>query len=152
AGKLKESQDKLEKVQEEAQKKLDKAQEEAEKLRKDNLALQADVKKLREKIADRNLDLEQANRIAQKVSAFGGQMFSVSTLAGEGEHLNLALRLIGVLQSKSAGWVYDNKNRGILLAGVTGVVVDVAPSAPAVTKKAGEILADALMAEGLKAA
>ena len=134
-----------------AQKDLARAQEESEKLRKENLVLQADVLKLRERMADRNLNAEQGNRLALKVSAFAGQMFSVVTLAGEGEHRNLALRLISVLQSKSAGWTYDNKNRGILLAGV-GVFVDVAPTAAASTKKAGEVLTAALVAERLTAA
>lgn len=123
----------------------------AEKLRKENLVLQADVLKLRTKMADRGLNTEQANAVARKVSAFAGQVFSVVTLAGEGEHRNLALRLISILQSKSAGWSYDNKNRGVLLAGAAGIFVDVAPTASAMTKKAGEILTSALVEEGLTA-
>jgi hypothetical protein len=124
----------------------------SEKLRKENLVLQADVLKLRNRMADRNLNAEQGNGVARKISTFAGQVFSVVTLAGEGEHRNLALRLISILQSKSAGWIYDNKNRGILLAGAVGVFIDVAPTAPASTKKTGEVLTSALVVEGLTAA
>jgi hypothetical protein len=81
-----------------------------EALRKKNLVLQAEVLKLREKLADRHLTREQQRTIASKLRRFSGQKVDILVFALDSEAKGIAEDILDALKPPDgAGWNVTTK-------------------------------------------
>lgn len=127
------------------------ARQDTARLTKENLTLQSDVLKLREKMADRHLTPEQQGNVALKLRPFAGTRINFFAMGGDSEILALAEEILKVLadpnpSTKWAVTVGAGQDSSIFSS---GILVQVAPDADAPTRNAAAALMEALRAERL---
>ena len=105
--------------------------------------------KIEEKLAPRNLSIEQQENISSKVKAFAGQPFTIITYPDDGETLSLAGTLDRVLIS--AGWVGVPVKEFLGFSLIVGIVIKIAPSRASDFKKVADALSSALVEERIVA-
>lgn len=123
---------------------------ESEKLTKDNLVLEAEVLKLREKMADRHLSADQRQRIRNKLRAFPGQSWNVIVYPNDPEAIGLANEIAqALIGDNGARWGRPNFWSQTTSAPVRGILVEFSVDANSATRSIAEALAEALRAERL---
>jgi hypothetical protein len=105
--------------------------------------------KIEEKLAWRDLNRVQQERIIAKIATFRGQSFDLITYLEDQEAVNLAKKIGSALVVSQ--WVHTPSNSALGFSLLLGVVIHVAPSQKANFESAAEALASALQAEGIAA-
>jgi hypothetical protein len=102
-----------------------------------------ETERLKQRFADRKLTDAQAKKMTDKLRSFAGQEFDVTPYWETKESMGIANRIVDVLVR--AGWKYTPpKQSGMMLGGVTGVLVYVHPSAPVSVRNAADALVSIL--------
>ena len=131
----------------EAQRGAAEANERTETLRKENLALQSDILKLRARTEFRHLTSEQQRTISDKMNEFRGLEFALVVYNVGDDASAIANDITAALES--AGWKPGQQSGTSASAPETGILVEVNPSARVLASRAANELAEALRHEGL---
>lgn len=122
-----------------------------EELKNKNLLLEAEVLKLREKMADRHLTSVQQSTLAGKLKPFAGVRATIYVYSGESEIATFARELIAPLADpKGAAWkvsvALESPRRPI-----PGVLIEYRTTANEAARGAAAVLASELSREGIAA-
>jgi len=127
------------------------ARADTEKLRSENLKLQMDVLRLRERLADRHLSAEQQLTVTGKLRRFSRQRCFVMWYAGNGEASGLANDIMMALSGPDgAGWDTDSAAGEEMDRAISGILVELRDNAVETDRTAATALVSALRAERLE--
>ena len=116
-----------------------------------NLALEAEVLKLREKMADRHLNVDQQRSIIGKLSRFSGQRVNIMASAEGTEPSGIAKDISRALGSPDgAGWIVSNQFGQEFGVVVPGIGIEIQQDASPESVSAGRALLKALTDERLE--
>jgi hypothetical protein len=126
------------------------SQLELARLTKENLTLQSDLLKLREKMADRHLTPDQQKNVSARLRPFAKTRLNFFAMAGDSEIIGISEEVLKVLADPHlSNWsvtVGSGQDSSILSS---GILVQVSLDADAGTKNAASALIAALKTEGL---